>query len=152
MFVSISTAVLQAYVRSMSSKYRVLCLSLCLFCLSGFCVWKAAITTARRQLRHAPMKITKMRDLHSFLSVCPDSKSVFSYYTMYGLDCVFRMCWGVFAWSSGNYFHYAGESWGHASTIRVVLFWSGTERYATLYKSPNHKESTVPYRITVSQL
>lgn len=45
--------------------------------------------------------------------------------------------------------HCAGESWGHACTVRVILFWSGSERYATLYKSPNLKEDTVTYRITV---
>ena len=43
-----------------------------------------------------------------------------------------------------------GESWGHASTVRVVLFWSDSERKATLYKSPTHKEATVPFVITVS--
>lgn len=42
-----------------------------------------------------------------------------------------------------------GESWGHACTIRIVLFWSGRERQAMLYKSPNRKETTVPYQVTV---
>lgn len=34
--------------------------------------------------------------------------------------------------------------------MRVVLFWSGSERKATLYKSPTHKEATVTFAITVS--
>ena len=46
--------------------------------------------------------------------------------------------------------HVVGESWGHACTIRVVLFWNNQERYATLYKSPSRRETTVPYQITVS--
>ena len=47
---------------------------------------------------------------------------------------------------------HAGESWGHASTIRVVLFLAGSERFATLYKSPKQKETTVPFTITVSSV
>lgn len=43
-----------------------------------------------------------------------------------------------------------GESWGHASTVRVILYWEGQQRYAWLYKSPSKKESTVPYQVTVS--
>ncbi|NWH82399.1 RA51C protein, partial [Piaya cayana] len=41
-----------------------------------------------------------------------------------------------------------GESWGHAATIRLIFHWDNSQRLATLYKSPSHKESTVPYRIT----
>ncbi|XP_072043905.1 DNA repair protein RAD51 homolog 3-like [Amphiura filiformis] len=43
-----------------------------------------------------------------------------------------------------------GESWGHASTIRLILFWRNSQRYATLYKSPSKQEMTVPYDITLS--
>lgn len=43
-----------------------------------------------------------------------------------------------------------GESWGHASTIRIILFWQNCQRYATLYKSPNKQEITVPYEVTMS--
>ena len=43
-----------------------------------------------------------------------------------------------------------GESWGHAATIRVILFWDHNTRLATLYKSPSRGETTVPYQITVS--
>ena len=43
-----------------------------------------------------------------------------------------------------------GESWGHASTIRVILYWEGKKRWAWLYKSPSKKERRVPYQITVS--
>lgn len=42
-----------------------------------------------------------------------------------------------------------GESWGHASTLRVILYWEGQQRYAWLYKSPSKKEATVPYQITM---
>ncbi|XP_044286061.1 DNA repair protein RAD51 homolog 3 isoform X2 [Varanus komodoensis] len=41
-----------------------------------------------------------------------------------------------------------GESWGHAATIRLILHWDNKQRLATLYKSPSHKESTVPFCIT----
>ena len=44
-----------------------------------------------------------------------------------------------------------GESWGHASTIRVVLHWHRRQRYAHLYKSPSRQEAMVPYQITVSR-
>ena len=43
-----------------------------------------------------------------------------------------------------------GESWGHVCTIRLVLYFSGGERWAWLLKSPNRKEQTVSYQITVS--
>lgn len=42
-----------------------------------------------------------------------------------------------------------GESWGHASTVRVILYWEGQQRYAWLYKSPSKKEATVPYQVTM---
>ena len=42
-----------------------------------------------------------------------------------------------------------GESWGHASTIRVILFWLNNTRHALLYKSPSRRETTVPFQITV---
>ena len=42
-----------------------------------------------------------------------------------------------------------GESWGHASTVRVVLSWSDNERQATLVKSPTHRTATAPFVITV---
>lgn len=43
-----------------------------------------------------------------------------------------------------------GESWGHASTIRVILFWDDNKRFATLYKSPTRQETTVPFQIVTS--
>ncbi|XP_019620165.1 PREDICTED: DNA repair protein RAD51 homolog 3-like [Branchiostoma belcheri] len=43
-----------------------------------------------------------------------------------------------------------GESWGHASTIRVLLFWEAGYRYARLYKSPTREEATVPYQVTMA--
>jgi len=41
-----------------------------------------------------------------------------------------------------------GESWGHACTNRVILFWQDGQRHAQLFKSPSEKEKTVKYRIT----
>ncbi|XP_048582236.1 DNA repair protein RAD51 homolog 3 [Nematostella vectensis] len=41
-----------------------------------------------------------------------------------------------------------GESWSHASTVRVVLHWDNKQRMATLYKSPTKQEMTVPFQIT----
>ncbi|XP_061188835.1 uncharacterized protein LOC133197011 [Saccostrea echinata] len=42
-----------------------------------------------------------------------------------------------------------GESWGHASTIRIILYWEAQKRWAWLYKSPSKQESKVPYQITM---
>lgn len=42
-----------------------------------------------------------------------------------------------------------GESWGHASTIRVIMFWDRMQRYATLYKAPALEERTIAYDVTV---
>ncbi|XP_036052835.1 DNA repair protein RAD51 homolog 3 isoform X3 [Onychomys torridus] len=42
-----------------------------------------------------------------------------------------------------------GESWGHAATVRLIFYWEQKQsRFATLYKSPSQKESTVPFQIT----
>ncbi|RMX55845.1 hypothetical protein pdam_00023401 [Pocillopora damicornis] len=41
-----------------------------------------------------------------------------------------------------------GESWGHASTIRVVLYWEDNQRFANLYKSPSRQEMIIPFQIT----
>eukprot|EP00128_Syssomonas_multiformis_P014588 Colp12_sorted_trinity150504_noHs@29739 len=40
-----------------------------------------------------------------------------------------------------------GESWGHASTNRVLLYWNQGRRCATLFKSPNLQASTVEYAV-----
>ncbi|XP_069134640.1 DNA repair protein RAD51 homolog 3-like isoform X1 [Argopecten irradians] len=42
-----------------------------------------------------------------------------------------------------------GESWGHVSTIRVILYWEQQKRYAWLYKSPSHQEARAPYQVTM---
>ncbi|CAH1802160.1 unnamed protein product [Owenia fusiformis] len=42
-----------------------------------------------------------------------------------------------------------GESWGHASTIRVILYWRDRQRYARLYKSPSKQDMTVPFQVTL---
>lgn len=41
-----------------------------------------------------------------------------------------------------------GESWGHASTIRIVLYWEDNQRFANLYKSPSRQQMTVAFQIT----
>ncbi|KAK9722098.1 hypothetical protein K7432_002945 [Basidiobolus ranarum] len=41
-----------------------------------------------------------------------------------------------------------GESWGHASTNRVILFWKDGVRNALLYKSPSMGEKVVQYQVT----
>ncbi|XP_035501124.2 DNA repair protein RAD51 homolog 3 [Scophthalmus maximus] len=41
-----------------------------------------------------------------------------------------------------------GESWGHAPTIRLLLQWSGSQRLATVFKSPSHADATIQYQIT----
>ncbi|KAI9324864.1 DNA repair protein rad51-like protein 3, r51h3,putative [Obelidium mucronatum] len=40
-----------------------------------------------------------------------------------------------------------GDSWGHACTNRVVLFWRQGVRQAMLVKSPNYPENTASYTI-----
>lgn len=41
-----------------------------------------------------------------------------------------------------------GETWGHAPTVRLLLHWAGSQRLATVIKSPCHMESTIQYQIT----
>ncbi|KAF3696312.1 DNA repair protein RAD51 -like protein 3 [Channa argus] len=41
-----------------------------------------------------------------------------------------------------------GESWGHAPTIRLHLYWEKSQRLATIFKSPGHMDTTVQYQIT----
>ena len=41
----------------------------------------------------------------------------------------------------------AGETWGHASTTRVVMFWDNRVRRATLYKSPTLEERTIAFQV-----
>uniref|UniRef100_A0A1A8QMM2 DNA repair protein RAD51 homolog 3 n=2 Tax=Nothobranchius rachovii TaxID=451742 RepID=A0A1A8QMM2_9TELE len=41
-----------------------------------------------------------------------------------------------------------GELWGHAPTIRLLLHWDGTQRLASILKSPCHMAATVQYQIT----
>ena len=44
---------------------------------------------------------------------------------------------------------YAGDSWGHAPNIRVMLYWEEGERHAYLFKSPSCRETRVKFQITV---
>ena len=39
-----------------------------------------------------------------------------------------------------------GETWSHAVTNRVMLFWKGGNRFASLTKSPSRVAQTVPYQ------
>lgn len=41
-----------------------------------------------------------------------------------------------------------GESWGHASTIRVIMCHEAGQRRALLYKSPSMAEVTISYDVT----
>lgn len=41
-----------------------------------------------------------------------------------------------------------GESWSHACTNRVILFWDDAQRFCHLYKSPSLKAATAPFCIT----
>lgn len=41
-----------------------------------------------------------------------------------------------------------GETWGHAPTVRLLLQWAGSQRMATVLKSPCQMECTVQYQIT----
>ena len=41
-----------------------------------------------------------------------------------------------------------GETWGHSSTNRIMLYEKNGVRYAKLLKSPNRKKGEVPYTIT----
>ncbi|RUS33943.1 hypothetical protein BC938DRAFT_483185 [Jimgerdemannia flammicorona] len=43
-----------------------------------------------------------------------------------------------------------GESWGHASTNRVILYQRSNMRHALLYKSPNLQERTIQYQIVAA--
>ena len=47
---------------------------------------------------------------------------------------------------------YAGESWGHLSTNRIILYWQDGMRHAYLCKSPNRPEACVTYQITVGNI
>ncbi len=43
-----------------------------------------------------------------------------------------------------------GESWGHVSTHRVILYWRDGTRRAQLLKSPKIEERAVAFAVTVS--
>ncbi|XP_059147086.1 DNA repair protein RAD51 homolog 3-like isoform X2 [Physella acuta] len=42
-----------------------------------------------------------------------------------------------------------GENWGHASTMRVILYWENNQRRALLYKSPSKQETVCSFQITL---
>ncbi|KAF6152563.1 hypothetical protein GIB67_013010 [Kingdonia uniflora] len=41
-----------------------------------------------------------------------------------------------------------GDSWSHACTNRVILYWNGNERYAYIEKSPSLRSASAPYSVT----
>lgn len=41
-----------------------------------------------------------------------------------------------------------GDSWSHACTNRVLLYWNGNERYAYIDKSPSLPSTLAPYSVT----
>ena len=41
-----------------------------------------------------------------------------------------------------------GETWAHACTSRVMLYWDQGQRFASLWKSPSRKKDTVAYCVT----
>ncbi|KAK6162526.1 hypothetical protein DH2020_002367 [Rehmannia glutinosa] len=41
-----------------------------------------------------------------------------------------------------------GDSWAHASTNRIILYWNGNERYAYIDKSPSMRSASAPYAVT----
>ncbi|CAO2835093.1 unnamed protein product [Amaranthus hypochondriacus] len=41
-----------------------------------------------------------------------------------------------------------GDSWSHASTNRIILYWKGDERCAYIDKSPSLPSASAPYFIT----
>ncbi|XP_047334763.1 DNA repair protein RAD51 homolog 3 [Impatiens glandulifera] len=40
-----------------------------------------------------------------------------------------------------------GDSWSHACTNRVILYWNGEQRYACIDKSPSLPSATAPYSV-----
>ena len=50
---------------------------------------------------------------------------------------------------SGELVPALGESWGHASTVRVILQWDKGERRAILFKSPSMREEAVRFAVTL---
>jgi RAD51-like protein 2 len=41
-----------------------------------------------------------------------------------------------------------GDSWAHAATSRVILYWQGASRRAFVYKSPSQPAAEAEYRVT----
>ncbi|KAL8495625.1 hypothetical protein ACS0TY_019662 [Phlomoides rotata] len=41
-----------------------------------------------------------------------------------------------------------GDSWSHAATNRIILYWNGNERYAYIDKSPSLPSASAPYAVT----
>ncbi|RRT66105.1 hypothetical protein B296_00025259, partial [Ensete ventricosum] len=44
--------------------------------------------------------------------------------------------------------YYAGDTWSHACTNRIILYWHGNDRHAYIDKSPSLRSATTPFLIT----
>jgi len=40
-----------------------------------------------------------------------------------------------------------GDSWGHAASTRVILYWDRDQRFAHVFKSPDMPPATVPFLV-----
>ena len=61
------------------------------------------------------------------------------------LDWTPELC---FTRYGNNYLCYAGDSWSHSCTNRLILYWNGNDRYAYLDKSPSLPVASAPYAVT----
>ncbi|XP_074558475.1 DNA repair protein RAD51 homolog 3 isoform X1 [Curcuma longa] len=41
-----------------------------------------------------------------------------------------------------------GDSWSHACTNRIILYWNGNERHAYIDKSPSLRSASAPFQVT----
>eukprot|EP00249_Psilotum_nudum_P004207 c17750_g1_i2 orf=624-1505(-) len=53
-----------------------------------------------------------------------------------------------FAGGSARLVPALGETWSHACTNRVILYWSNGQRHAFMYKSPSLRSASAPFDIT----
>lgn len=86
----------------------------------------------------------------AYMTICILTKNMFLYIYAFQIVLTNQMTTKFSPGEDSRLVPALGESWGHASTIRVILYWEGQKRWAWLYKSPSKKESRVPYQITVS--
>jgi hypothetical protein len=73
----------------------------------------------------------------SLVERCPDVAA----HCFRGRQCAGRGCCGFVSW--------AGETWSHATTNRLLLYWEGGVRQARLVKSTSRKPGTAAFNVTV---